>query len=221
MSSIKEIKYEHIKEFLRKNDLKVPFNDDEGYKLAYNLIKKGKDYKATDEIYYWITAHNLIKKNTTLPKYKKSEILEFSDDQLSILSKSLGLGNNNIDDIFGIMKYLNKIELEDVYSPIKYNIVTRFYGKDFSQALKDLGFGYVLDINAFILNNGFYPDVSSIFVGKGGSYIYEDKKYGEIGVSNGSLTSIEKFGGIDNMRKGEEYYEFVFKKDFPQAYDYD
>ena len=210
MTSVKQIDFGHIKHFLRLNNIKLDPIESKNYDTAFDLMKKGGDIKYSDTIILWMMAYNLFNKKVDIPNYAKSEIDDLADnhpDDFAALGELLTLKNKEGRGMFEILSFLGKLVPEKIYKPIDFPLLTKIYGKKFSQALESLGFEKIIDINALILNNinkyDYYPNVTSIWYFGPGSFDFNDKKYGTIYINSGTLAGISK---LDKIPFGEEYY---------------
>lgn len=82
--------------------------------------------------------------------------------------------------------------------PIDWSIIQKidnhfFRGKNtISVLLRYLDIKYIIDVNCFLKNNGYEPDISSIFSLDGvGSYDFDTPQYGYIYIHNGTLAVVE------------------------------
>lgn len=120
MSSIKDVSLYDIELFLSKNGIKVPYNNDEKYKLAFNLIKNLQEYYPSSLV-EWLYAYNLLKSKVNIPTYKKSTVLNLSEEELFKLSKLLNMKTINKNHIINILRYLHKLE-DDTVSTLVGNL---------------------------------------------------------------------------------------------------
>lgn len=117
---------------------------------------------------------------------------------------------------------------------IDYKLIRKSYGIKFANLLKYLDVKHIFDPNEWvksklmnkitkgetILTDPDYPSISSIFNVGGGSYVYRDKKYGDIATQNGTLQAAGNF----DIPFGEEYYFAKYGKNMITAskiYEYD
>ena len=115
MTSIYDIAYEDIKIFLLANNPRYDYkNEDEAYNIALILLKNKKAIGHTISIIEWMMAHNLLVKNINIPIYTSYEIDNMSQNEVIKLAKILGMNGNNRDNVKNILRYLHKLDDENV-----------------------------------------------------------------------------------------------------------
>ena len=114
MADITDVPYEDVKLFLINNNQKVPKSKKQAYDSLFKLIKKENEYYP-DSIVEWLTAYNLIQLKIIVPKYKTSEILSLSKDDLLKISKLFKIKTTKTNHIINILKYLHKLEDDQEY----------------------------------------------------------------------------------------------------------
>jgi len=119
MTSVRQIPYEDIELFLLTNDIDPSHDINTNYNIALKLMKNPDTNFEIISIIEWMIAHNLIILNYDIPKYKKSDILNMTDIELSKLAISLTMKKNNIDNILNILFYLDKL-VDDIQNNIFY-----------------------------------------------------------------------------------------------------
>ena len=109
MTSIYDIPYEDIKEFLLANN-KTYNNKDDAYDKASILLKDKKAIGHTLSIIEWIIAHNLLKGKINVPNYTTLKIDKMSSFEINNLSKLLSMKGNDRGNIKNILKFLHKLD---------------------------------------------------------------------------------------------------------------
>ena len=109
MTSIYDIPYEDIKEFLLANYITYD-DENDAYNEASKLVNDKKAIGHTTSIIEWMMAYNLLKRNINIPNYTTSEINKMSQPQINQLAKSLKMNGNNVENIKNILKYLHKLD---------------------------------------------------------------------------------------------------------------
>lgn len=201
MTSIKDISYDEIESLLRDNDIKIPENEDDAYKLAFEFIMSGKDYQASDQIFRWITAYNFLHSKKKIAKYGREDIAKMSNKQLKDLAKLLDIETNNSDDLIGVLKYLHKFEY-NYHLDLDYKTLANVYGRPLANALKDLGVDKIINVY------DYEQDEPGVFYisGSGGSFDF-DSKYGLILMHHGYVQHLGRLGLPD----GYDYLDAKFK----------
>ena len=113
MTSIYDIPYEDIKIFLLANNINIE-NENKDYDKALDLLKDKKSKGHTISIIEWMMAHNLLKTKINIPNYTNEDIDNMSQIQINKLSKLLGMKGNNSDNIKNILRYLYKLDDENI-----------------------------------------------------------------------------------------------------------
>lgn len=129
MTSIYQIDFEVIKEFLKNNDKKIFKNKNDAYNIAFKLLNSKNFINNSVKIEEWIIARNLLINKINIPKYNLYEIDFASKDEISELSKSLNMKENNINSTKNILKYLGKLEERISFLPEINIIITDKYRK--------------------------------------------------------------------------------------------
>lgn len=109
MTSIHDISYEDIKEFLLANNKNFK-NEDEAYNVALILLKDKKSKGHTISIIEWMMAYNLLISKANISNYTSSEIDNMNQFQIDKLVKLLTMNGNNRENIKNILKYLHKLD---------------------------------------------------------------------------------------------------------------
>lgn len=109
LQPITAIQLDAIKSFLYVNNMYIPNDPNEAYRLAYDLIRSNTIKSAPIPVIDWIIALNIFNNKTNIDKYKTSDILTSSDSDLKSLSLSLTLPNVNKERIIRILGYLNRL----------------------------------------------------------------------------------------------------------------
>jgi len=111
MTSIYDIPYEDIEEFLLANNSRYDFkNDDEAYNTALILLKDKKSIGHTMSIIEWMMAHNLVMRKINISNYTVQEIDNMSQIKINQLAKLLTMNSNNVDNIKNILRFLHKLD---------------------------------------------------------------------------------------------------------------
>jgi len=113
MTSIYQIEFDDIKEFLKCNN-KCHKNRNRAYNIAFNLLKN-KDVIYTTKILDYIIARSLYINNINIPKYSICDINSASQDEINILSNELNV--KNIDSVKNVLRYLGKLEEKITFLP--------------------------------------------------------------------------------------------------------
>jgi hypothetical protein len=109
MTSITDIKFDDIKEFLIQNNIKIPSSKQETYNLAKDLILNNKAEFYSDSVIDWIIAYNFILSNKNIATYSLQQINSLSAKELTKLAKKLGSDDNKKQSIINVLTYLHKI----------------------------------------------------------------------------------------------------------------
>jgi hypothetical protein len=112
MTSITDINYEDIEEFLYINNVKIPLKSDDAYDIAWDLIQREKDVIHTNTIISWMKAYNLSNVGITIKNYSEKELLTLSDDELDKLK--LLTDENDINNIIDILRFMHKVKEFDI-----------------------------------------------------------------------------------------------------------
>jgi len=113
MTSIHDIPYEDIKEFLRANKKSFK-NKDDAYDQTLILLKDRKAIGHTINIIEWLIAHNLFVRKVNIANYTISQIDNMSQSEINKLAKKLTMNGNNIENIKNILRYLHKLNEEEL-----------------------------------------------------------------------------------------------------------
>src|SRR5436190_21202434 len=110
MTSIYDIPYEDIEEFLLANN-KTFKNKNDAYDKDRILLKDKKAIGHTVSIIEWMMAHNLFirKVMNNIPSYNINEINNMSEIERNLLAKLLMMNGNNVVNIKNILRYLHKL----------------------------------------------------------------------------------------------------------------
>ena len=125
MTSIYDIPYEDIKEFLLANNKNFQ-NKNDAYKRASVLLKDKKARGHTVSIIEWMIAHNLFVNKVDIPNYTIYHINNMSQKEINDLAKLLTMNGNNIENVKNILKYLHKLNdvvlVNDIQDVILQNL---------------------------------------------------------------------------------------------------
>jgi len=121
MTSIYDIPYEDIKEFLLANN-KFLNDKDDAYNKALILLKDKKSKGHTINIIEWLMAHNLLVRKINIPNYSTYEIDNMTQSEIDELDKLLTMKGNNRENIINILRYLHKLDDLELVSDIKDTI---------------------------------------------------------------------------------------------------
>ena len=113
MTSIYQIEFDDIKEFLKLNN-KCYKHKIHAYTITVNLLRNNNVIYTT-KILDYITARSLYINNTNIPKYSLYEINLASQEELNSLSNSLNVKDTN--SVKNILKYLGKLEEKITFLP--------------------------------------------------------------------------------------------------------
>jgi len=113
MTSIYQIEFDDIKEFLKLNN-KCYKNRNHAYTIALNLLRNN-NLNYTTEILDYVAARNLHINNINIPKYSLYEINLASQDEINILSNSLNV--KDMDSVKNVLKYLGKLDEKIAFLP--------------------------------------------------------------------------------------------------------
>jgi len=122
MTSIYDIPYEDIKEFLRQNKRSFK-NKDDAYDQSLILLKNRKAVGHTTSIIEWLIAHNLLVNKVNIPNCRIYEIDNMSQSEINKLAKKLTMNGNNIDNIKNILRHLHKLNEEELVEDVKKDIL--------------------------------------------------------------------------------------------------
>lgn len=114
MTSIYDIPIYDIKLFLIENRIGSPKDENKAYDEAFKLMGKLNTSfnNVPISISEWILAHNVITKNTDVPTYSLNDLEEMNNQELSRLSKLLGMKSTNLKNIINILRYAGKLDEE-------------------------------------------------------------------------------------------------------------
>lgn len=110
MTSITDIPFDDIKDFLLQNDIKIPINKEKAYNIAKDLIINNKAKYYPDSIIDWIIAYNFSQSAIEIPVYTLTEINTMSQEELDDLATILQSDNNSKESIINILSYLHKLQ---------------------------------------------------------------------------------------------------------------
>ena len=113
MSDIRDIPFKDIKEFLSVNN-KDFINKDDAYDQALILLKDKKAIGHTTSIIEWLIAHNLFVRKVNIPNYTIYKIDNMSQNEINQLAKLLTMKKNNSENIKNILRYLHKLDEENI-----------------------------------------------------------------------------------------------------------
>ena len=124
MTSVHDIPYKDIEEFLKANNKKFD-NENDAYNVALILLKNKKARGHTINIIEWMIAHNLLIRKINISHYSVHEINKMSQVKINKLAKLLTMNGNNIDSIKNILRFLHKLDDEDtlLFSDINFVIL--------------------------------------------------------------------------------------------------
>ena len=118
MTSIYDIPYEDIKEFLLANN-KIFNNENDAYKKALILLKDKNSIGHTTSIIEWMIAHNLLVKKVNIPNFTIYQINNMKEFEVTELSRLLGMQGNDRNNVKNILKYLGKLNFLPEHSDVK------------------------------------------------------------------------------------------------------
>jgi hypothetical protein len=137
MTSISDIPYADIEIFLLSNNKRKPRNKEEGYKLAFTLIKDPNAKGHTRNIAEWMKAYNLIQNAVNVPTYNTLNINNMDEEEIDALARLLTMKSNNINTIKNILRYLHKLDertiLNTGVADIDYQFLQNFDTKILGQ----------------------------------------------------------------------------------------
>jgi hypothetical protein len=113
MTSIYDIPYEDIKIFLKSNGESFK-NKDEAYEITIDLLKDKKTKGHTISIIEWMIAHNLLKRKINIPNYTTYQIDNMSQKEINEIAKLLTMKGNNPENIKNILRFLHKLDEENI-----------------------------------------------------------------------------------------------------------
>jgi hypothetical protein len=138
MTSIYDIPYEDIQEFLLANK-KTYINEIDAYNKALILLKDKKSVGHTISIIEWMIAYNLLKKKVNIPNFTIYQIDNMKQFEIDELAKLLTMNGNNRENIKNILKYLNKLDFLPEHLDIKPQILNTILElKVLSSGLREL-----------------------------------------------------------------------------------
>jgi hypothetical protein len=152
MTSITDIPFGIIKDFLLENGIKLPKTETKTYDLAKDIILNSQAEFYPDTIIDWIIAHNFSLSGKQIKLYTLNEINNLSKKELSILSVKLGLDNDDEQSIINVLSYLHKIKTindrdHPNYSPKVSNLQLLPDEVKFADLLPKLGLNNSLYVN--------------------------------------------------------------------------
>ena len=109
MTSIHDIPYKDIEEFLLANNTYFN-NKDDAYDKSLILLKDKNTKGHTISIIEWLISHNLLIRNINIRNYTTNEIDNMSQNEINNLSKLLTMKGNNRENIKNILNYLYKLD---------------------------------------------------------------------------------------------------------------
>lgn len=122
MTSIYDIPYKDIKEFLEANKTSYK-NQDDAYNKGLILLKDKKSIGHTISIIEWMIAHNLLIKKVNISNFTVYDIDNMKQFEIDELARMLTMNGNNRDNIKNILKYMNKLDLLPEHPDIKPQIL--------------------------------------------------------------------------------------------------
>lgn len=152
MTTIRDIPYEDIIIFLESNN-KSFLNQNGAYNKARILLKDRKAKGHTIHIIEWMTAHNLLVNKIDIHNFTSDEIDNMFQTKINKLVKLLTLTGNNIDNIKNILRYLHKLDDENIILLPEINdmILNTLY--DIEKREKDL---------LYLIKSGNYRDILNL-----------------------------------------------------------
>lgn len=129
MTSIYQIEFEDIKEFLKQNNKKIFKNKNDAYNMALKLLKSSNIINHSVKIDEWMIARNLLINKINIPRYNICELDFATKDEIDELSKSLTMKGNDINSTKNILRYLGKLEERITFLPEINNIIIDKYSK--------------------------------------------------------------------------------------------
>ena len=117
MTSIYDVPYEDIEEFLLFNNINFE-NKNDAYDKALILLKDKNAKGHTTSIIEWLMAYNLLIRKVNIAIYSIFEIDNMSQIKINQLAKLLTMKGNNINNIKNILKYLHKLDDETLLPDI-------------------------------------------------------------------------------------------------------
>jgi hypothetical protein len=87
--------------------------------------------------------------------------------------------------------------------PINFDLISKVYDDNFVDMLHHFKIKNFIDVNSYAREKGTYPCISSIWYLGGGSYDFNDKKYGIVYIHNGTLSNINH----KSVGFGKNYYK--------------
>jgi len=113
MTSIYDVPYEDIEKFLLANN-KNWNNENEAYETSFDLLKNKNVRGHTTRIIEWMIAHNLLVNKINIPHFTIDEIDNMTQNEINKLAKLLTMKGNNVNNIKNILRYLHKLDEEDI-----------------------------------------------------------------------------------------------------------
>lgn len=120
MTSIGDVSYGDIKQFLSNNGIKWSINDNENYQTVLKMIRAGQGENYPDSLIDWIIAYNFIVDRKTISNYNLKEIDLLSKEGLKILAEKLGIfeSNNLKQSVINVLNYLHKLDDKVILSAV-------------------------------------------------------------------------------------------------------
>ena len=122
MTSIYDIPYEDVQEFLESNKITYK-NEIDAYNKTLLLLKDKNAIGHPISIIEWMIAHNLLVKKVNIPNFTIYQIDNMKDFEIDELTRMLTMNGNNRDNIKNILKYMNKLDLLPEHPDIKPQIL--------------------------------------------------------------------------------------------------
>ena len=118
MTSIHDIPYEDIQEFLKANK-KSYKNENDAYNKVLILLKDRNAIGHTISIVEWMIAHNLIKNKVNIPNFTIYQIDNMHQFEIDELARLLTMNGNNREHIKNILSYMNKLSILPEHPDVK------------------------------------------------------------------------------------------------------
>lgn len=122
MTSIYDVPYEDIQEFLLANN-KSYTNEIDAYNKALVLLKNKKAIGHPISIIEWIIARNLMVKKVNIPNFTIYQIDKMKQFEIDELARLLTMNGNDRDNVKNILKYLGKLDILIEHLDIKPQIL--------------------------------------------------------------------------------------------------
>ena len=135
MSSIYEVPYCDIVEFLERNNKYIPEDNNKVYDIAFELLKDKKSKGHTVSLIEWMKAYNLLSNNVEIPIYNINKIKKMKTYEIDDLAKLLKMKGNNVNNIINILRYLHKLDETPEKVPVNKTLKNVTAGKQFKNVL--------------------------------------------------------------------------------------